>query len=211
MVVSLLMGVLALARPAAQSDSALARIQAQIVRPAAMCGEFDQRKTLVGIKRPVRSSGRFCVVAQRGVLWRTVAPFPSTLRLTRAEIVESQAARVTARLSARDEPTVAVISELLFSVLAGDFRQLRATFTIDATTNAPGWQARLEPKDTGLRRIIATIELSGDEHVRQITIMEASGDRTVIAFSAYAVGASALTADDLRELGVKPAAGPPSP
>jgi hypothetical protein len=194
----------------AQDDGALTAILAMVARPAAMCGAFEQRKTLVGLQRPVRSSGRFCVAADRGVLWSTQLPFASTLTLTREAIVESQGDHVTSRLSAKDEPTVGVISGLLFAVLAGDFKRLKGDFTIDAAMEGQTWRARLVPKDAGMRRVIGSIELVGADYVRQITIGESSGDRTVIAFSAIATGASALQPDDLRAFGPPPARRPPS-
>ena len=192
-----------------QDDAALTRIQSMVLRPSAMCGEFDQQKSLVGLRRPVQSSGRFCVVKDRGVLWTTRKPFPATLHLSRAEIVESQGDHVTMRLSARDEPTVAIISEMLFSVLAGDVSGLRNGFTIEANTEASTWRARLVPKDAGMRRVVSAIELSGGENVKQITITEASGDRTVIAFTGFATGASALTPDEARALNGPVGAGKP--
>lgn len=167
-----------------------------------MCGAFDQQKTLVGLKRPVKSSGRFCVVAEKGVLWSTLAPFASTLKLSREEIVQSQGDRVTSRMSAREEPTVGVISELLFSVLAGDFAKLQSTFKIDASTAAKTWRAKLSPKESGMRRVISNIELAGNEYVQQITLLEASGDRTVIAFTGMTTGADALKPEEARALGV---------
>ncbi len=188
-------------RTPAVDDGALLRIQSLVARPDALCGEFDQQKSLVGLKRPVQSSGRFCVLKDRGVLWSTQKPFASTLQLSRAEIVESQGSRVTSRLTAGDEPSVAVISDLLFSVLAGDFGRLRSNFSIDASIDGAAWRARMTPRDDGMKRVIGAIELGGGEFVRQIIITEASGDRTVIAFTGFAAGMSALRADELRAFG----------
>ena len=192
-----------------RNDAALTRIQATVARPDAMCGDFDQQKSLVGLKRPVQSSGRFCVLKERGVLWNTLKPFTSTLRRSRAENVESQGARVTSRLTASDEPTVAVISDLLFSVLGGDFGRLRSSFSIEASLEASleasmeasTWRAKLTPRDAGLKRVIGTIELGGGEFVRQLIITEASGDRTIIAFTGFAAGLSALRPEELRAFG----------
>lgn len=188
-----------------RNDAALTRIQATVARPDTMCGDFDQQKSLVGLKRPVQSSGRFCVLKERGVLWNTLKPFTSTLRLSRAEIVESQGARVTSRLTASDEPTVAVISDLLFSVLGGDFGRLRSSFTIEASIEASleasTWRAKLTPRDAGMKRVIGTIELGGGEFVRQLIITEASGDRTIIAFTGFAAGLAALRPEELRAFG----------
>lgn len=186
----------------AQGAATLDQIQKIVVRPAIMCGAFDQQKTLVGLKRPVKSTGRFCVVAEKGVLWNTLTPFASTLRLSREEIVQSQGERVTSRMTSREEPTVGVISELLFSVLAGDFKRLQSTFKIDASTEASSWRAKLTPKDAGMRRVIGAIELSGNDYVRQLTMIEASGDRTSIAFVDMEAGQSAMQPDEARALGM---------
>ena len=98
----------------AHAAAPVAQIQAVLAKPDVMCGRFDQRKQLVGIKKPLASSGRFCVVAGKGVLWRTLLPFPATLRLTRDEIVQMQGDRVAMRLDAQQEPVVKMINSVLF-------------------------------------------------------------------------------------------------
>ena len=201
MVIGTWLAILHFAFPRAQDEGALAQIQTMLARPAAMCGAFVQKKSLVGLRRPVLSSGRFCMLPDRGVLWSTELPFLSTLRLTHEEIVESQGERVTSRLSASKEPTVGVISELLYSVLAGDFQLLRNGFAITASVASSTWNARLVPKSASMRRVIDVIELTGADFVREITITDASGDRTSIAFAGIVAGASALTPDEARVLG----------
>ncbi|MBC8088570.1 MAG: outer membrane lipoprotein carrier protein LolA, partial [Phycisphaerae bacterium] len=131
----------------------------------------------------------------------------STLRLTREEIVQSQGERVTSRLSSRDEPTVGVISELLFSVLAGDFKRLQSGFKIDAAAQPATWRARLVPKESGMRRVISAIELSGSDYVRQLTLFEASGDRTTISFTDMVAGRSALQPEEARAFGMTATSG----
>ena len=182
----------------AQGDAALAHIQKIVARPPVMCGTFDQQKALVGLKKPVRSTGRFCAVTDKGVLWNTLTPFASTLRISREEIVQSQGDRVTSRLSSREEPTIGVISDLLFSVLAGDFARLKSGFRIDASVQAPSWSAKLVPKESGMRRVISAIDLGGAEFVQRITMVEASGDRTVITFANIVTGPSALQPDEAK-------------
>lgn len=191
-------------------DPNLRRIQAMLAKPAAMCGRFEQAKTLVGLRRPVRSSGRFCVVLDKGVLWTTVLPFPATLRLTKDEIVESHGAQVTKRLSAREEPTVGIINDLLFSLLQGDLGRLMTSFAITSTVDDREWTAKLVPKDGGMKHVIGGIELNGGAFVRQITIREASGDATEISFSGIATGPAALLPEESRQFDL-PAGGAPHP
>jgi outer membrane lipoprotein-sorting protein len=180
----------------AQAAVPVAKIQAMLAKPAIMCGRFDQTKQLAGMKKPLASEGRFCVVAGKGVLWRTLKPFPSTLRLTRDEIVNYQGDRVAMRLDAKTEPTVRVINNVLFSLLAGDLGQLDALFDGDGSVDANSWTVALKPRQAALEKAIGTIRLEGGTYVKSIVMSEASGDRTTIVFSATQTGEAAMTKEE---------------
>ena len=200
----------ALQAAAAQGDANMDKVQALLARPPVLCGQFDQSKTMVGLRRPVKSAGRFCIVAEKGVLWTTVTPFPSTLRLTRDEIIESQGDKVTKRLSASQEPAVRIINDLLFSVMAGELKRLMSAFAVDATVDGKSWRAKLDPRESGMKTVIAGIELNGGEYVKHITIREASGDRTDITFSGVVTGVQALLPAESQAFEpAKPRATPP--
>jgi hypothetical protein len=191
------LGVLALmALSQAQAAVPVAKIQAMLARPAIMCGKFDQTKQLAGMKKPLIAEGRFCVVANKGVLWRTLKPFPSTLRLTRDEIVNYQGDRVAMRLDAKTEPTVRVINDVLFSLLAGDLGQLDALFDGEGTVDAGSWSVSLKPRTAALEKAIGAIKLEGASYVKSIVMSEAGGDRTTIIFSAIQTGESAMTKEE---------------
>jgi outer membrane lipoprotein-sorting protein len=173
----------------------IARIQAMLAKPDQLCGRFDQTKTLAGMKRPLASSGRFCVIAGKGVLWRTLKPFPNTLRLTRDEIVHYQGERVAMRLAAAQEPTVRTINSVLFSLLAGDLAQLDTLFEVDGSIDGT-WKVQLKARAPALARAIGAISLEGGAYVRNITMLEAGGDRTDIVFSDIKTGPGAVTPDE---------------
>ena len=67
---------LALAAMPLMAAAPVAEIQSMLAKPAALCGRFDQTKHLAGMKKPLASNGRFCVVAGKGVLWRTLQAVP---------------------------------------------------------------------------------------------------------------------------------------
>jgi riboflavin biosynthesis pyrimidine reductase len=161
-----------------------------------LCGRFDQSKQLVGMKKPLLSHGRFCVAAGKGVLWRTLQPFPNTLRLTRDEIVHLQGERVTMRVDAKQEPVVRLINGVLFSLLAGDLAQLETLFEGDGSVQGKHWSVALKAREPGLAKVIASVALEGGAYVNSIVLNEANGDRTSIAFSAMQTGDSAITADE---------------
>jgi hypothetical protein len=180
----------------AQAAAPVAKIEAMLAKPPIMCGRFDQTKQLAGMKKELASNGRFCVVAGKGVLWRTLQPFPSTLRLTRDEIVNYQGDRVAMRLDAKTEPTVRMINNVLFSLLSGDLGQLDSLFEVDGTADANSWNVALKARQPALEKAIGTIKLDGGAYVKNIVMSEAGGDRTNIVFSAIQTGEAALTREE---------------
>ena len=192
----LLLTLILTASTFAQAAVPVAKIQAMLAKPPVMCGRFDQTKQLAGMKKPLASSGRFCVVAGKGVLWRTLRPFPSTLRLTRDEIVNYQGDRVAMRLDAKTEPTVRMINSVLFSLLGGDLAQLETLFDIDGSVDASSWNVTLKARAPALAKAIGGIKLDGGAYVKNIVISEAGGDRTSIVFSGIETGDAALTAEE---------------
>jgi outer membrane lipoprotein-sorting protein len=180
----------------AQAAIPAAKIQAMLAKPALMCGRFDQTKQLAGMKKPLVSEGRFCVIAGKGVLWRTLKPFPSTLRLTRDEIVNYQGDRVAMRLDAKTEPTVRMINNVLFSLLSGDLGQLDTLFDGDGAVDANSWNVALKPRQAALEKAIGTIKLEGGAYVKSIVMNEGSGDRTTIVFSEIKTGEGAMSKEE---------------
>ncbi|MGZ5819727.1 MAG: outer membrane lipoprotein carrier protein LolA [Burkholderiaceae bacterium] len=175
----------------------VAKIQDMLAKQKVLCGRFDQNKTLTGFKKPLASNGRFCVVTGKGVLWRTLQPFPNTLRLTRDEIVHMQGDRVSMRLDAKQEPTVRMINSVLFSLLAGDLAQLESLFEVDGSIKDNTWTVALKAREQALAKAIGSITLEGGSYVKNITITEANGDRTNIIFSAMQSGEGAMNADEV--------------
>jgi hypothetical protein len=174
----------------------ISKIEAMLAKPNVLCGSFDQSKTLIGIKKALRSNGRFCMVSGKGVLWRTLHPFPNTLRLTRDEIVHSNGERVAMHFNAKAEPIIRMINGVLFALLAGDLTQLENLFEVDGVIDGQTWRVALKARRPELAKAIGNIKLEGGAYVRTINISEASGDTTVIVFSAIQEGESGLTAEE---------------
>jgi Outer membrane lipoprotein carrier protein LolA-like len=174
----------------------VAEIQSMLAKPKVLCGRFDQRKELAGLKKPLAANGRFCVVADKGVLWRTLHPFPNTVRLTRDEIVHLQGDRVAMRLDAKQEPAVRMINSVLFALLAGDLGQIEKLFAVDGTAHDNSWRVTLKPHEPALAKAISSIALDGGAYVKNITISEASGDRSSIVFSEIQTGDAAMSVDE---------------
>lgn len=191
-----LIGALLLASLLLLGAAPVGKIQAMLAKPKILCGRFDQTKQLAGIRKPLVSNGRFCAMADKGVLWRTLKPFPSTLRLTHDEIVQLQGERATLVLDAKKEPAVRMIHSVLFASLTGDLGQIEKLFEIDGSASSDHWRVALKARAPSLARTIGNIALEGGVYVKQITLNDASGDRTTIVFSEIQVGDAAMTTDE---------------
>jgi Outer membrane lipoprotein carrier protein LolA-like len=186
----------ALAATPLWAGTPVAKIQSMLAQPKVLCGRFDQKKQLTGLKKPMVSNGRFCVVADKGVLWRTLEPFPHTLRLTRDEIIHLQGDRVAMRLDAKQEPAVRMINSVLFALLAGDLGQIEKWFLVEGGIHDNGWSVTLKAREPALAKAISSVALDGDAYVKNITISETSGDRTSIVFSKIHTGDAAMSVDE---------------
>jgi hypothetical protein len=161
-------------------------------------GQFLQEKQLVGIARPLKGSGTFVVDRERGVVWRSEAPFRSVLKITRSEIVQTDGSQVLMHLAADREPAVKAVSAVLFATFAADLGTLSQYFTVEGDAGAV-WRLTLRPKEPGLARVIRSLELSGERAVRRVELTAASGDLLHIEFRQIET-AAAPTAGEAAEL-----------
>lgn len=187
-----------LAAPAAFATETplLREVRARLTGEPVVRGAFEQRKTVKGFRNPLVSSGEFVVAQQRGVLWRTLEPFASTLVVTRDRVLARGAdGSVARRLSASEEPAVRAISETLFGVMAADLAALEQRFLISGESGREGWRLALVPREAALGRWVQRIELDGDRFLRLVRLHEAGGDQTLIRLHRHTTAAT-LSADE---------------
>lgn len=170
-----LLPVAALAEP----NLALA-VRERLQQPEWLRGEFTQTKKVPGFAKPLVSKGDFVLARGRGVLWRTLTPFASELRLTRDEIRATQGGQTAMRLDAAREPAVRLINTLMFALLDGDVSGLADLFELSGSIKGTSWQLALTPKPGALQQVLKKVELEGDGFVRRIQLFEANGDESLI-------------------------------
>ena len=182
---------------AAEASTLLKDVRQRLTSEPVVRGAFEQRKTVKGFRNPLLSSGEFLVSQQRGVLWRTLQPFASTLVVTRDRVLARGAdGSVARRLSASEEPAVRAISETLFGVMAADLAALALRFQIEGElVGREGWRLQLLPRDAALARWVQRVELEGDRFLRAVRLQEGSGDQTQIKLARHATSAT-LAADE---------------
>jgi hypothetical protein len=178
----------ALLGASAHAEDLVKDVRARLVDAPLVRGQFEQKKTVAGFKKPLVSKGDFLLARDQGVLWNTRTPFASTLTLTRKSLSAEQGTGGAAyHLDSTKEPALAAVNELLFALLAGDVATLQQRFKVEGELVGPtGWRLELTPTDAGLARVFKHIHLEGDGYVRQVQLEEARGDSSVILFDQLA-------------------------
>jgi Outer membrane lipoprotein carrier protein LolA len=158
-------------------------VKARLQDAPVLQGTFEQSKQVKGFKRPLKSSGTYVVKKGEGVQWNTLKPFPSELTVRAGDITSKQGDKEVFKLDAKSEPTVRVITQLLFSLLAGDLGALASYFDATGEVGPGEWRIELAPKTDGLKKIFLRVTLKGDTAVRSVHLMELNGDATLISLT----------------------------
>ena len=176
-----LLSTLALPAHAKDGDG----VRARLAKPAVLRGQFEQQKQLQGFRNPLKSSGDFLLLRDRGIAWNTRQPFASSTRLTRRKLLATMPDGSTQVLvDASASPAMAAVNALLMALVAGDRDALATRFTLKEALRADGgWSLTLQPRDAALKQAFSRIVLDGDRYVRGVEIVEPAGDRTRIRFS----------------------------
>ncbi|TQM12171.1 outer membrane lipoprotein-sorting protein [Pseudoxanthomonas sp. 3HH-4] len=183
--------------PASAADP-LAQVQGQVAQVPLLRGEFTQEKQVAGFRNPLRSSGRFLLARDKGVVWTTTAPFPSEIVITRDRILSRQrdgSRRV--EVDARQQPGLRSVNAMMFALMSGDMKALTSTFEVKAEPAAgKGWRMTLVPRSRQLAQAFTSVRLSGDRYVREVELREANGDVTQLRFSGMNETPASLSRDE---------------
>lgn len=171
-----------------QAQNRLQAAMPEIEQVQVLRGRFVQRKFLREIPRPLTSTGEFLLVRDLGIWWHTQVPLD-------AELVW--------RRDGGHAPGLDIAASMFFAVLALDVDTLARSFDLfwmELGSQTPQWQLGLRPRDAALVGWFHQITLGGAGQLQQVSILEATGDRTEIELMAVAQPRSSLTASEQQRL-----------
>ncbi len=192
----LLMAAAGLAAPASGAN-AVSEIEAllpaetfRMARSAALSGRFVQTRTLKGLARPLRSSGRFAYARDHGVLWSVQQPF--------AEDYVFSGDRLIATGGASPPAFGTEIARLLTALFTLELTALERSFALQAQRDKSGWNLRLIPRHRALSAALREVRLEGRRHLQRVRIEDDDGNLTRIDLSQLRV-VKALPAEVLAK------------
>lgn len=166
----------------ARAASDYQALAALMQSPQTLSGRFEQSKYLAALDTDIVSEGRFDFEAGNSIRWHTLSPIENLLTLTPERITSEQGGTVLSQLETRNNPVVALFSDIFFGVMTARWDSLAEHFEVQSRITGPDWQATLIPREANVGQIVTRIELQGDGYLREIRLFEAGGDSTRIRF-----------------------------
>ncbi|MFP8966882.1 outer membrane lipoprotein carrier protein LolA [Pokkaliibacter sp. CJK22405] len=160
----------------------LAQITTLMASPPSLHGTFQQSKHLAALDTDIDSSGRFAYQRDTEIDWQTLEPVESLLKLTPERITSEQGGKILSELETRNNPVVALFSDIFFGVMTARWSTLSEHFEVQTSVTGKTWQATLTPKAAEVQRVVSQVELQGGQYITEIVLHEAEGDWTRIRF-----------------------------
>jgi hypothetical protein len=150
-------------------------------------GSFTMDRHLDGFEKPLTSNGDFVLSPARGLVWRTLQPFPGTTILDDHGITRIDDQGNRDELARGDQFRQFV--ELISAVLAGNWQPLEQRFDITRDTTEQGaWQVILTPKDgSNIAQQISKITAAGTDFVEAVRLEKPTGDHDAITLADQAL------------------------
>jgi hypothetical protein len=153
----------------------------QLAEARVLTGNFRHEKHLSEVPQPLKASGEFIYARDLGVYWHTQQPFDSVFVLTQRGIVQRDEGAETLRMSADEQPAVRLIADIFLALFTLDVSSLSASFDLYGKSQGERWIVGLKPKSATIGSVFQRATITGSKEVEQVVLVDAHGDRTVIA------------------------------
>lgn len=172
---------------------ALGPVVTELRNAQTLRGSYTQRKFLPELPKPLVAEGSFLFVRDRGIVWRTLKPFPSELIITRDALIQRQGGQ-TLRIAAEQQPAIQMVGRIFFAVFSLDLSALDALFKLYGVGGNP-WQLGLKPRQTEIT--LREVEIRGSAQVEHVLMRESGGDLTEICIRDTLASTQPPSATDL--------------
>lgn len=183
----------------AKPPAAFTQLHAELRKAKVIRASFSEEKRIVGLKRPLSSSGELVFSGERGLYRETTAPRRVELIVTRKGIEQRTAAGVE-RFDLEKQPVARVFVDAFLLVFSGDEAALGAQFDLYFQGSSEAWSMGLVPRKEPLSKLIAHIVVDGvGAEIRAMSVVETGGGITNTTWRDVVLG-KALSEEEERRL-----------
>jgi len=176
--------------PATAADlaSLLASIAARSAGVKTLTCTIRQERHLKVLSQPVLFEGELTVEKPDRLRLEFTTPIPSVFLLDGSHGTHCSGDGEPRRFDLGADPAMAAMGRQMTSWMSGNYAALQELYEMQAVAPGPGLV--MTPRDPGVARVIARLEVLFEPetlHPRRLEIVEPGGDRTVISFTAIVV------------------------
>lgn len=175
-------GVLLAGSVAGAAEWGVQQLMRELAQVKSAKARFTERKDIAILSAPVESSGTLLYTAPDRLEKHTLLPRAQSLVLDRDRLtIESKALGQRRTFALRDHPEIGAFVESIRATLAGDLAALNRHYRVGLDGSESAWRLTLEPTDSGVRKFVREIQLSGrHDSIVSVEITETNGDRSVM-------------------------------
>ncbi|MFL0809878.1 MAG: outer membrane lipoprotein carrier protein LolA [Agarilytica sp.] len=161
----------------------LSQIQSRLIKSNIIDGSFSQERKLAGFSYSLKSQGSFIFWEKNGFYWEITQPFyrATTFRKDRTIIWSSPD-----EIAHESKPSIIQkhINKILVALLSGKISHLEKQFSIEESqVQDDNWSLTLHPKQSAIEKQIQSISLTGNTHIKNLSVIGKGNDSTEISFT----------------------------
>jgi outer membrane lipoprotein-sorting protein len=164
-------------------ENVIKKIKEKSAKTISIVADFTEKKYLAYMKEPHSSSGKFYYKKDNKMRWEQLAPFDYILLVNEDEVIIRDNGEV--KENAMSSKVMEKIKNLMLTIINGDFTSNKS-FISTYFESEDIYIVELQPTMARVKKIYDMIVLSFDRnslHLKTLTFIEASGDKSVMTFS----------------------------
>ena len=185
--------------PLKKEDSAgLEQVLSSMRKNPVVRGAFKQVKSVKKINREFVSTGSFTIAGSDGIIWSMEKPFANQTAITKRKMVQRNASGSVSELNVAENAVFNRISQTIQGIFSGDFQLIQSEFQVyyePVKGDKSRWVVGLVPKESAIKKQIASVELQGGAWLQNVKIVDGDGNPVTYEFSKVE-GGNALTPEE---------------
>ena len=173
--------------PLKKEDSAgLEQVLSSMRKNPVVRGTFKQVKSVKKINREFVSTGRFTIAGSDGIIWSMEKPFANQTAITKKKMVQRSASGSVSEMNVAENAVFNRISQTIQGIFSGDFQLIQSEFQVyyePVKGDKSLWVVGLVPKESAIKKQIASVELQGGAWLQNVKIVDGDGNPVTYEFS----------------------------
>lgn len=158
-------------------------VQAQICAPQHLVGTFTQQKNIADLGLTLKSSGRFAVNHNTGILWHMQKPVENKVVIKNG-VLYIQNSGGSQTYNVAESQMLQHIIGIMQNILLQNYAELSAYFDLYfyKDPNSAEFYIGLKPTDSVFAEVFSHMTIEGSRYIDKVSFTDSSNDTTSIIF-----------------------------